>query len=246
MKHYLTRILNYLQSIKKLLFTQCESSLQENITTETSNPYVAARHEWNFMYGDIVKAKHNWQQIAYLLGLISAALVIGLTTVSLQARFIPYAVKVDNIGNADFAGFLTKQAEVSPQMINAMLRRFITESRSVIADPVAQKHQLDFTYQESLGEARIVLDNFYRTENPFDRVKNETVDVNINSVLPKSNNTWQIHWTEINRDSTGHVSSQNHYEGLVTIEHQAPTNADDINTNPLGLYVTHLSWASQQ
>lgn len=212
----------------------------------SSNPYVAARQEWSFMFGDMLKAKHNWQCISFLLGIINIALVIGLIAISLQAKFIPYAVKVDNLGNANFSGLLTKQNEISPLMVNAMLRRYITETRSVIADPVAQKHQLDFIYGCTSGEAKTVLDVFYKNQNPFDIAKNETVDVVINSVLGRSGNTWQVQWTEIHRDNTGHISLQNHFEGLVTMEHHTPSGMDEINVNPLGLYVTHLNWASQQ
>jgi type IV secretory pathway TrbF-like protein len=235
-----------LRKIFSQLFPANDALFKENIPLDTNNPYVAARREWSFMFGDILKAKYNWQCISFLLGLINIALVLGLIIVALQARFVPYAVKVDNLGNADFAGFLSKQNEISPLMINAMLRRYIVEARSVIADPVAQKHQLDFVYRCTLGEGKAVLDNFYKSQNPFDVAKNETIDAAINSVLPISSNTWQVHWTEIHRDSSGHVSMQSHFESLVTISHKTPSSMDDININPLGLYVTHLSWAVQQ
>lgn len=234
--------------IKNYIRTMIHSFFPKNeaVSLETTNPYVAARQEWNFMFGDIVKAKYNWQCISLILGIINIVLAIGLIAVSLQSRFIPYAVKVDNLGNANFAGVLTKQNAISPLMVNAMVRRYIIEARSVVADPVVQKHQLDFVYQCTMGSAKTVLDNFYHAQNPFDIVKNETVDVQVNSVLSKSNNTWQIHWTEVHRDSDGHVHLENHFEGLVTMENHTPSNIDEININPLGLYVTHLSWASQQ
>jgi type IV secretory pathway TrbF-like protein len=235
-----------LKKIFNSLFPGSDVLLKENIPLDTNNPYIAARREWSFMFGDILKAKYNWQCISFLLGLINIALVMGLIIVALQARFIPYAVKVDSLGNANFAELLTKQNEISPMMVNAMLRRYIIEARSVIADPVAQKHQLDFVYHCTLGEAKAILDSFYKTQNPFDIAKNETVDITINSVLPISNNTWQIHWTEIHRDSLGRINLQNHFEGLVTINHKTPASMDDININPLGLYITHLSWAVQQ
>jgi type IV secretory pathway TrbF-like protein len=219
-----------LKKIFNSLFPGSDVLLKENIPLDTNNPYIAARREWSFMFGDILKAKYNWQCISFLLGLINIALVMGLIIVALQARFIPYAVKVDSLGNANFAELLTKQNEISPMMVNAMLRRYIIEARSVIADPVAQKHQLDFVYHCTLGEAKAILDSFYKTQNPFDI----------------SNNTWQIHWTEIHRDSLGRINLQNHFEGLVTINHKTPASMDDININPLGLYITHLSWAVQQ
>jgi type IV secretory pathway TrbF-like protein len=230
----------------KAFFYKNSESVKDNVHLNTNNPYIAARQEWNFMFADILKAKYNWQCIGFILGIINILLVIGIITIALQARFIPYAVKVDNLGNSDFAGLLTKQGEISPLMINSILRRYIIQARSVIADPVAQKHQLDFVYHCTHGEAKLILDAFYKVQNPFNIAKDETVDVTINSVLATSINTWQVHWTEIHRDTVGHINLENHFEGLVKIEQKTPSTMEDININPLGLYITYLSWSAQQ
>jgi type IV secretion system protein TrbF len=237
---------NIFRKIHSSLFPKNDSLFDRGIPLETSNPYVAARREWSFMYGDILKAKYNWQCLSLFLTLINLLLVTGFILVALRSQFIPYAVKVDSLGNANFAGLLTKENDISPSMVNAMIRRYISEARSVIADPIAKKHQLDFVYHCTLSEAKSILDIFYKTQNPFVITKDETIDVTINSTLPKSNKTWQIQWTEIHHDNSGHVTLQEHFEGLITVEHFTPSNLDEININPLGLYVTHLSWAVQQ
>lgn len=239
-------ILRFILKLRSSLFAESEKLLQENIPPDTINPYIAARREWNFMYCDIIKAKHNWQQIALLLIITHLVLLVGLITLALQKHFVPYVVRVDSLGNTNFSEYLNSQAIVSPLIINAMLRRYIVTARSVIADPVAEKHNLDFVYQVTKNAARVVLDNYYHEKNPFDIVKIETIDVMINAVLPKSAQTWQVDWTEVHRDLNGHVTGENHFEGLITIEQHAPTSTDEINVNPLGLYVTHLSWAVQQ
>ncbi len=245
MQKYSQSIIHRYKRCKNHLFPSLEAIATKEDAAHTDNPYIAARKEWNFIYGDIIKAKYNWQQIALISGLANLALIVGLSTVSLQSRYIPYAVKVDSIGNTAFAGFLTKQQSLSPLIVNAWLRRYISEARSVISDPIAQKHQLDFVYKVSHGSSRAVLDNFYHVQNPFDRMKRETIDVAINTALPKSSDTWQIDWTETHRDLQGNISNKNHFEALLTVQQRKPS-ATDINTNPLGLYITHLSWASQQ
>jgi type IV secretion system protein VirB5 len=227
------------------LFPESEKLLNENIPPETVNPYIAARREWNFMYGDIIKAKHNWQQMALFLLLLQLITLIGLITLALQKHFVPYVVRVDKLGNTNFTEFLKTENAISPLVMNAMVRRFIISARSVIADPIAEKHELDFVYSIARGAAHTVLDNFYHTQNPFDIIKDETCEVMVNAVLPKSPETWQIDWTETRRDLNGRVMGQEHFEGLVTLEQHTPTNMDEINLNPLGLYVTHLSWATQ-
>ncbi len=239
-------MLRFISRLRSSLFPDSEKLLQETSLPDTINPYIAARREWNFMYGDIIKAKHNWQQIALLLLITHLVLLVGLITLALQKHVVPYVVKVDSLGNANFSQYLEKDATVSPLIINAMLRRYIVTARSVIADPVAEKHDLDFVYQITKNAARSVLDHYYAEKNPFEIVKMETIDVMINAVLPKSTQTWQVDWTETHRDLNGHITGENHFEGLITIEQHAPSNPDEINVNPLGLYVTHLSWSIQQ
>jgi type IV secretion system protein VirB5 len=233
--------------IRHLFSPRIQKLSHENLDTpETHNPYIAARREWNFMYGDIIKAKHNWQQVALLLLMIQGVSLIGLITLALEKRFVPYVVRVDNLGNTNFTEFLTVKNTVSPLIINAMLRRYVVAARSVIADSVAEKQALDFVYGVTKGAAHTVLDHFYHTQNPFERVKEETLEVIVNAVLPKSAQTWQIDWTELHHDLKGDVTQQSHFEGLFTIAQHIPTNTEEININPLGLYVTALSWAEQQ
>ncbi len=238
--------LSVLSQLHDLFVKKHVAPSSENIAENTTNPYIAARHEWNLMYGDIIKAKHNWQQVALLLILTHLVLLIGLIILALQKHVVPYVVQVDKLGNANFSQFLTSQPTPSPLVINAMIRRYIETARTVIADPVAEKHNLDFVYQITKNSARSVLDNYYHEKNPFDIVKAETVDVMINTVLEKSSETWQVDWTETHRDLNGHITNENHFSGLITIEQRVPSRVEEINVNPLGLYVTHLSWATQQ
>lgn len=239
-------ILHAMKKLQSSLFPESEKLLNETLLRETTNPYIAARREWNFMYGDIIKAKHNWQQIALLLLAIQCVSLIGLITLALQKHFVPYVVRVDSLGNTNFSELLTTKDAVSPLIINAMLRRYVIAARSVIADPIAQKHELDFVYDVTKSAAHTVLDHFYQVQNPFDKMKEETREVVINAVLPKSTQTWQIDWTEIQRDLNGHINGQSHFEGLITVEQHTPNNVDELNINPLGLYITHLSWTSEQ
>ncbi len=232
--------------LKRLTHTpSADLHVAESEAKECANPYVAARTEWNHMFGDLIKAKYNWQILAFGLMICTVVLIIGLIILSLQSRYVPYVVKVDSLGNANFAGYLQKDPQINPLIVNGFIRRFIVESRSVIADSVAEKQSLQFVYQTTRGQAVQILNQFYKDQSPFDRAKTETVEVKINGAMPKSDKTWQVDWTETHRTLDGALISQNRWEALVTVTHHSLKNPDEINVNPLGLFVSQLSWTEQ-
>jgi type IV secretion system protein VirB5 len=223
-----------------------EKELASHTTTPTTdNPYAAARHEYNLMYGNLIKAKYNWQRISFLALAANLLLIIGLLWLSGQSRYIPYAVKVDALGNTSFAGYLTREANISPLELNAFIRRWIENARAVIADPIAEKQSLDFVYAASTQGTSKVLNEFYRANDPFKAAQQATVEVEVNAVLQKTDNSWQVDWTETQRDLDGKVVGVTHWEALMTIGQHPVTDQKILDVNPLSLFVEHLSWTQQ-
>ncbi len=222
-----------------------KKELDDAISSQFSNPYLAARHEWNAMFGDLIKAKYNWQRIAFIILLANILLIAALIWLSGQSRYIPYAVKVDALGNSSFSGYLTHTNVVNPLEINAFIRRYITNARSVIADAIAEKQALDFIYAASTENTAKTLNDFYQKNSPFKSAQQTTVEVAVNAVLQKSDKTWQVSWTEVQRDLDGRILNQTHWESLITVS-QHPINDESIlNLNPLGLFVERISWTQQ-
>lgn len=213
---------------------------------ETNNPYLAARCEWNFLFNDLIQAKRNWQLIAMLMIGANVILISGYIALSLRSKFIPYIVRADSIGNTNFSGYVNTNDETqNPIFVNQFIRRYITSLRSVIADPVAEKQTLDYVYATTKGSAINFINQYFKENEPFVRARNSTIEVQVNAALPKSTSTWQIDWTEIERNLEGAVIKQLHYEALITVNQQPVKDAKEININPLGLYVTNLSWSQQ-
>lgn len=242
---FINAIYGLLEKMRMTVNNKAEAELAINVPPDSTNPYVAARTEWNHMFGDLIKAKYNWQLLALGLVISNILLIIGLISVSLQSRYIPYAVQVDALGNTNFASYLQKDPKLSPLIINAFVRRYIVNSRSVIADPVAEKQSLDFAYQVTRGQAKQILNQFYHEQSPFTRAKTETVEVQVNAAMQKSDQTWQVDWTETHRTLDGAIINQSRWESLVTVTHHAIKNPEEININPMGLFVSQLSWTEQ-
>lgn len=211
----------------------------------SQNPYLAGKNEWYSMYGDIIKGKHNWQVAAWLSLVVNIILVIGFIIMASQSHYIPYAVKIDKLGNSTFGGYLSKSESLNPIVVNAFVRRYISEVKSVVADPVAQKQQIKYVYAVSKGSAKNHLDEFYHTHNPFEISHDKTIEVQVNSVLQNSDHSWQVNWTEIHRSLTGQEMMSVAWESNIRVKHKAinSDDADILNINPFGLFIDHISWS---
>jgi type IV secretion system protein TrbF len=227
------------------LFSVSNTQLEEKIRA-THNPYLEARLEWNHLFGDIRKAKYQWQWVTAIALFANLLLIVGIGVLAFQNKLMPYVVKVDQLGNALYAGFLDAEKTITPLEVNAFLRRYIVDARSVIADAFAEKKAVDFVYSVSLPSARKHLDDFYRASNPFVLAKQFLVEVQIQGVIQKSSHTWQVDWAEIHRGLEGQPLYQHHFEALLTIAHMTVQNQELLNTNPLGIYIQHISWAQQK
>lgn len=212
---------------------------------ETTNPYLAARLEWNYLFGDLMKAKQNWRLVSFGLLFANIILIGGLLKISSESRLVPYAIKVDELGNSLYAGYLDQNNTVSALQINAFLRQFVINAKSVLTDSFAQKRNTEFVYGASLPSARKLLDSFYRSQNPFQLAKQEIIEVQIKGVIQKSKKTWQIDWIEIHRSLEGQTLSQKSWEALITISLHPVKNPEILNVNPLGIFIEQMNWAEQ-
>ena len=59
------------------------------------------------------------------------------------------------------------------------------------------KRGLEQVYAYVRGPARTVLDEHYRTHNPFEIVKTYTVMPTVTSLLPLSDRSWQVRWLSL-------------------------------------------------
>jgi len=126
---------------KPLQSTPCKVKTIPNQSPgpQTTNPYLVARMEWNSMFYDLNRAKKNWQMFSLFLLLLSLMAVSGIIYLASSSKFVPYIVRIDQLGNSQFADWVKPSATITPLEIQAFVHRYIKETRMIIADPVAQK-----------------------------------------------------------------------------------------------------------
>jgi type IV secretion system protein VirB5 len=219
-----------------------------------ANPYVQAHREWDERYADLVLGKRNWQIAAGGLLAISLILASGIVWLASRSRYVPYIVEVDKLGYA-----LTVPQRLTPTSVPDVTGRieryelaaFIRNARGVSSDPQAEQQMLNSLLAHARGAADRFLDSYYHTDdfahNPFKLAERLTDSVQIDSILSVSPQSYQVRWTEVQHDLNGVViGAPTHWEAELQTQVIPPSSDASIISNPLGFYITQISWTEQQ
>jgi|SRR5215469_2824663 type IV secretion system protein VirB5 len=213
-------------------------------TAETYNPYLAARREWDERYGDhIVRAK-NWRTMATLCALIAVLETAGLLWMTSRSRIAPFVVLIDSLGRPVASGFAEQTTMNDDRVKRSTVLNWIESVRMVTTDGVAQRKAIDLVYSHIANgsSAQVFISEYYRADPPSKRAQTETVSVEVKSVLPTSDRTYEVDWVETTRDLYGSVKATDHWKGSFSVALNPPTDERMARINPLGLYVTSASW----
>ena len=219
-----------------------------------ANPYVQAHREWDERYADLVLGKRNWQIAAGGLLAVSLILALGIVWLSTRSRYVPYVVEVDKLGYAlTVPQRLTAASvpDVTTRIERYELAAFVRNARAVSSDPQVEQQMLNSLLAHARGAADRFLDAYYHSENfahnPFKRAERLTISVQIDSILSVSSQSYQLRWTEVQHDLNGVlIGAPTHWEAELQTQVIPPGNEDAIISNPLGFYVTQISWTEQQ
>lgn len=216
-------------------------------TTPPDNPYLAARQEWTERYGSYVKAASSWRIVGVtgmLLAVISTTYALYQST---QVKLVPYIVEVDKLGSAVSAGFPQQIEYADPRVVRATLGDFVTNFRSVTPDAVVQKRYIDRTYAllRTSDPATEKVNGWFRANSPFEKARTATVAVEVNNIVPLSNQSYQIDWTEYERDRKGKETAVRRFRAVATVTLTPPQDEAVIRLNAIGLYIRDLDWTAQ-
>lgn len=212
---------------------------------ELTNPYLAARREWDERYGDLITRARNWRTLAIICAVTTLVATGGLMWLSAHSRIVPFVVLVDNLGRPLASG-IAEQATVNDDRLKrASILAWVGDFRLVTSDGMAQRKAIDHVYAQiaSGSQAQAFVSDFYRAIPPFKRAQIETVSIDVNSVLPTSDRTFEVDWVETTRDLYGAVKGTDRWKGSFSIALNPPTDERLARINPLGVYVTNVSLA---
>ncbi len=215
--------------------------------TPPENPYLAARQDWNERYGGYIQAARNWRLVG-VTALMMAVIGFGYALFqSTQVKLVPYIVEVDKLGTAVTAGTPQQIEYADPRVVRATLGAFVSNLRSVTPDAVVQKQYIDRTYAllRTADPATEKVNAWYRGNSPFDKAKTATVAVEVSNIVALSSQTYQIDWTEYERDRKGKETASRRFRGIATVTLTPPQDEGVIRLNPIGLYLKDFEWTAQ-
>jgi type IV secretory pathway TrbF-like protein len=213
--------------------------------SESYNPYLAARREWDERYGDLITRAKNWRTMAALSSLIALLATSGIVWLSVRSRVVPFVVLLDNLSRPVASGVADQTSLDDDRLRRSNIFNWIENLRTVTTDGISQRKAIDRVYAQiaSGSAAQTFISEYYRADPPFKRAETETVSVEVKSVLPTSDRSYEVEWVETTRDLYGTVKATDHWKGYFTIALNPPKDEREARINPLGIYITNASWA---
>lgn len=183
--------------------------------------------------------------MAALCALTALVAAVGMAWLSVRSRVVPFVVLVDNLGRPVASGVADQTSLNDDRLKRSNIFNWVENLRTVSTDGVAQRKAIDRVYAEiaSGSEAQTFISDYYRGDPPFKRAETETVSVEVKSVLPTSDRTYEVEWVETTRDLYGTVKATDRWKGYLTIVVNPPADERQARINPLGVYITNANWA---
>jgi type IV secretion system protein VirB5 len=214
------------------------------VTPEPETPYQRAGQVWDQRIGAARVQARNWRLMAFGTLTLATGLAAVLVWQTTRGTVVPWVVQVDRLGAAQAVAPATADYRPTDPQIAWHLARFITEVRSLPADPVVLRQNWLDAYHYTTDKGALALNAYARSDNPFERLGKLQIAVDVSSVIRASDDSFRIAWTE-RRYQDGALVATEHWSAIVTVVVQAPTDAERLKQNPLGLYVHAINWSKE-
>ena len=209
------------------------------------SPYAAARREWNERNRNSIAQVRKWRSMALASLIVTLLLTFYAIRLAGQSSTVPYVIEIDKHGTTVAVSRADLPTVPDSSIVRAQLRGWISDARGVDSDPAIESAALARVYSKIGPGAKPYLDEWYSAHSPFAVGSTGTVNVTIDNVLAISPTTYQLDWTEEKRDRDGANPTLTHWESQLTAGIVPPADAATIVRNPLGIYITQLSWTQR-
>ena len=213
-------------------------------TPEPTTPYQRAGQLWDERIGSSRVQARNWRLMAFGSLTLSLGLAGGIVWQSAKSRVTPFVVEVDKLGQVQAVAPAIQNYQPTDAQIAWFLAHFITDVRSLPADPVLVRENWLEAYEFVTNHGAVFLNGYAGTNDPFKAIGDRAVSVNVTSVVRASDDSFQVKWTEQTYRQDSLVSTEN-WTAILTIAIKPPSTEEVLRENPLGLYVDDISWSRE-
>ncbi|MCY3875431.1 MAG: VirB8/TrbF family protein [Rhodobacteraceae bacterium] len=211
----------------------------------STNPYMVAQREWDERFAFHAATAQRFFRLG-LAGMVMGAVGLGFGIwAASQSEYVPYLVKVDDLGRAEALAQPTTISEWPTAVVKRELQRFIERARSIPADRAVLERNLWRLYRFMRTDSpafRILSEAFQANgTNPMIRWNQETVFVRVTSVSYSGGSSWRVEWSErTSARLTGENLSEKRYVGILVLGDPVSVSREALEANPLGLMVNHI------
>jgi len=211
---------------------------------EPVTPYQRAAQVWDDRIGSARVQAKSWRLAFFGSLLLSGGLAAGLIWHSARGTITPWVVEVDKLGEARAVAPADGDYQPTDPQTAFHLARFIEHVRSIPADPVVLRKDWLSAYDFTTATGAQALNDHARNNDPFAEVGKVQVAVDVSSVIRASNNSFRIAWTE-RRYQDGSLIETSRWSAILTVTHVQPRTPDALRRNPLGVFVSAISWSKE-
>ncbi|AWK15063.1 VirB8/TrbF family protein [Candidatus Fukatsuia symbiotica] len=219
----------------------------------TTNPYTNARRSWNSHVGSVMEYSTLAIFFSLICLLITLSAVGGLIYIGSQSKFIPLIYQQDCSGNTISMTRADHIPQAKVDNYRSAVADWINNIRLVTPDAEVQRKAVIRTYSYlAPNDPATIKANDYlngsQEANPFNRAANETVSVDIKSVIQQSKDSWQVDWIETIRAREGSPKGEpSRMRALVTIYQNKDANmpSAEIFMNPHYIFIKDFNWSKQ-
>jgi type IV secretion system protein TrbF len=216
---------------------------------------IAGDQAFFHLWGDLLRQRQYW--ILAALASLAGNVILTLAFIGLAstAKITPYIVEVNRHGTPVAFGPAERIRSVDDRIVMGEISRFIVRLRTVTSDPVILESLFSEAYaflSEREPAAKQYLDAYFARNDPRVLARSYLRSVDVESVfrMPGSQGqkqgrgTWRIRWSERTLPvGVGGSSQEEEWEGFVTVKIDPPEDEERLRRNPVGIYITHITWA---
>ncbi len=219
-------------------------SVRYGRTPDPVTPYQRAQQAWDDRIGSARVQARNWRLMAFGELFLVAGLSAALVWQGARGSIVPWVVQVDRLGQAQSVAPAEAAYRPTDPQIAWHLARFIEQVRAVPADPIVLRQSWLRAYDYTTDRGAMALNDYARINDPFARVSQTQIAVEVSSVIRASGDSFRIAWVE-RRYEQGQLAATERWSAIVTLVIQPPRDAERLRKNPLGIFVHAINWSRE-
>lgn len=211
---------------------------------EPETPYQKAAQVWDDRIGSARVQAKNWRLAAFGSLILAGGLAGALVWQSARGTIVPWVVQVDQLGQAQAVEPAVADYRPTDPQVAFHLGRFIEQVRSIPADPIIVRQNWLRAYDFTTTRGAVTLNEYARANDPFSRVGQVQVSVEVSSVIRASPSSFRVAWIE-RRYQDGSLAATDRWTAILTVAVQPPQDAERLRKNPLGIFVDAINWSRE-